>query len=256
MDSSKRNRTVSFVVPALNEEANIEAATNAILGAVDERVDDYEIILINDGSTDKTGALMEELARRHDKVVMMHNPRNLGYGGTFKRGAAAAQMEYVVRICGDHSADATAIGEILDRLGRADLVIPYIANPELRTWGRRTASRGFTIIINTLFGQRVRYYNHAVVFPNDYLRAIRITTDGFAYQAEALVKLLKAGGTYVEVGVLDQPRAFGKSTALRPKNLLNVLKAIIRLVWEMNREGAIPQLPRQRTAPTPVSSRP
>jgi glycosyltransferase involved in cell wall biosynthesis len=256
MDSTRRKRTVSFVVPALNEEGNIEVAVKAIFDAVNGRVQDYEIVLVNDGSTDQTGTIMERMAAGNERMRVVRNPQNLGYGGAFKAGAAAARMDYVVRICGDHSVAPQAISVILDQIGRADLVLPYIANPELRPWGRRLASRGFTIIINTLFGQRVRYYNHAVAFPREYLEAITITTNGFAYQAEALVKLLKAGCSYVEVGVLDQPRVFGTSTALRPKNLLSVFKAIVNLVREMQRENAVPRLSRQPAVAAVTSSQP
>jgi len=243
------DKRVSFVFPALNEEGNIEAAVASVRQALEKTpLADYELILVNDGSTDRTGTIMDQLAAKYTNIRVVHNPRNLGYGGAFKRGAAEARLDYVIRICGDNSVPLQAIGLILGQLGQADLVIPYIANPELRSWGRRIASRGFTLIINLLFGQHVRYYNHAVAFPRDLLNSIRISTDGFAYQAEALVKLLKAGCTYVEVGVVDLPRVHGKSTALRPKNLWRVLTAVVGLMREIHRPGAIPVLSARRQA--------
>jgi glycosyltransferase involved in cell wall biosynthesis len=253
MKSPSSSHRVSFVFPALNEAGNIEAAVHSVQQALANKpLAAYELILVNDGSTDETGAIMDRLAQHSDHIRVVHNPRNLGYGGAFKRGAAAARLDYVIRICGDNSVPVHAIELILEQLGRADLVIPYIANPELRSWGRRIASRGFTIIINFLFRQRVRYYNHAVAFPRHLLESIQIVTDGFAYQAEALVKLLKAGCTYVEVGVVDLPRVHGKSTALRPRNLWRVLTAIVRLMQEIHRPGAIPTLTPRPPIPDPV----
>jgi dolichol-phosphate mannosyltransferase len=249
MKSPPLPKRVSFVFPALNEAGNIEAAVESVRQALGKPLlDDYELILVNDGSTDQTGAVMERLAHEDPRVRVVHNSPNLGYGGAFKRGAAMARLDYVMRVCGDNSLPKHAVGPILEQLGGADLIIPYIANPELRSRGRRIASRGFTLIINFLFGQRVRYYNHAVVFPRHLLESIQIATDGFAYQAEALVKLLKAGCSYVEVGVIDLPRVHGKSTALRPKNLLRVLTAIVRLMQEVRRPGAIPALPPESAA--------
>jgi len=251
MNRSATKPSVSFVVPALNEEGNIRAAVDSIRTAIANRLDDYEVILVNDGSTDRTGAVMEELAAASDKIRVVHNSTNLGFGGAFKRGAAEARKDYVVRICGDNAVPAPGIGLVLDQIGRADLVIPYIANPEeFRSWGRRLGSRAFTTIINACFGLSVHYYNHCVVFPRNLLTSITIGTDSFAYQAEAVVKLLKAGCTYVEVGVHDLPRFQGESTALKPKNVLNVVRAIFSLIREVRRKGAIPVVSRQPSAAT------
>jgi glycosyltransferase involved in cell wall biosynthesis len=242
MNSSAAKPSVSFVVPALNEEANIENAVASILAAVETRSDDYEIILVNDGSTDRTGAVMDQLAGHSNRIRVLHNSKNLGFGGAFKRGAADARKDYVVRICGDNAVPAEGIGLVLDQIGKADLVIPYIANPEeFRSWGRRVGSRAFTFIVNSCFGLSARYYNHCVVFPRNLLNSITIVTDGFAYQAEAVVKLLKAGCSYVEVGVRDLPRFKGESTALKPKNLWSVLKSIFSLIREVRRNDAIPR---------------
>ena len=246
MNSPPAKPTVSFVVPALNEEGNIEATVKTILAAVNGYVSDFEVILVNDSSTDGTGAVMERLAGTNDKIRVVHNKRNLGFGGANKQGATVAQCDYIIRICADNVSPTTSIGLILERIGDADIVIPYISNPEFRSVTRRVGSRGFTTIINTLFGLRVRYYNHSVVFPRDVLRTISINTDGFAYQAEALVKLLKAGYTYTEVGVQDVPRVEGSSSALKPNNLLNVFRAIWGLMRDARQPGAIPtqRLPR------------
>jgi hypothetical protein len=83
------------------------------------------------------------------------------------------------------------------------------------------------------------------------LATIQIATDSFAYQAEALIKILKAGPSYVVVGVNDIPRVHGRSTALKPKNLVNVVRAIVQLFKEIRRTGAMPTLPQPGAAPDP-----
>ena len=197
---------------------------------------------------------MEKLASGSDRMRVLHNPQNRGFGGAFKRGAAETTKQYVIRICGDNAVPAEGIGVVLDEIGKADLVIPYIANPEeFRSWGRRLGSRAFTTLINGCFGLSVHYYNHCVVFPRDLLKNITIATDSFAYQAEAVVKLLKAGCSYVEVGVRDLPRFKGESTALKPKNVWKVLKAVVSLNREVRRKGAVPAISRQ---PSPAASQP
>lgn len=252
MQSGGKKPSVSFIVPALNEERNIEGATRTCQAAAEGLVSDYEIILVNDGSQDRTGAVMDDLARTSPHIRVVHNPRNLGFGGAFKAGLAVARMEYVVRICGDDQVPVVGVRRILAEIGNADLVIPYIANPaEFRSWGRRFGSWGFTTLVNSLFGLRVPYYNHCVVFRRDAAQGIRIVTDGFAYQAEAVVKLLRAGYTFVPIGINDMARIHGKSTALRPRNLLKVVRAIGDLFWEVRKPGAIPA--RLTTPPQPLA---
>ncbi len=123
--------TVSFVVPALNEEGNIEATVKNILEAGGRSCRDFEIILVNDGSTDRTGATMDALAARNKTVRVVHNERNLGYGGAFKRGAAAAQKDFVVRVCADDVSPAECLEKILSQVGKADLVLVAVPLPVL-----------------------------------------------------------------------------------------------------------------------------
>jgi dolichol-phosphate mannosyltransferase len=241
MNLSPQKPSVSFVVPALNEEGNIEGAVRTVREASAGRVSDYEIVLVNDGSTDRTGQLMDQMAKADPRVRVVHHASNLGFGGAFKAGVAVARLDYVIRICGDDSVPVLGVQQILDQIGKADFVIPYIANPgEFRSWSRRFGSWGFTTLVNCVFGLRVPYYNHAVVFRRDALNTIQIATDSFAYQAEALVKLLRAGYSFVPIGINDIARLHGKSTALKPKNLVRVVKALIHLSEEMRRPGAVP----------------
>ena len=251
MNQPANKPSISFIVPALNEQGNIEAAVRTIYESVGEQLGEFEIVLVNDGSADKTGEIMEELARRDPRLCVVHNKRNLGFGGAFKSGLARARLDYVIRICGDNGVPVESVKTILDKIGEADLVIPYITNPEFRSWSRRFGSWGFTTIVNTLFGLRIPYYNHSAVFRRNDLAAIQIVTDSFAYQAEALIKLLKAGRSYVVVGVNDIPRVHGRSTALKPKNLVNVVRAIIHLFKEIPRSGTTLPLPQAGATPDP-----
>ena len=244
--------TVSFVVPALNEQDNLEPTVNTLVVATDGLLSNYEIILVNDGSTDQTAQVMGRLAAHDPRIRVVHNQHNLGFGGAYKRGVAEARCDYVMMICGDNALPADSIRAILKRLGEADIVIPYISNPQYRSPVRRIGSRGFTTIINLLFGLHIRYYNCSVVHRRDVLKTITIVTNGFAYQAEALVKLLRAGHSYVEIGVPNSPRLKGESSALRIHTLLQVFKAIFALVKEVRYHQSMPPGP----SLAPASSKP
>lgn len=232
--------SISFIVLALNEENNIQMTVETILDAVrNSRPADYQIVLVDDGSTDGTSEIMEKLAAGNDKIIVVHNEQNLGLGGAYKRGINFAQCDYVMIVAGDNVMPSSDMSVILDRLGEADIILPYLTNPKLRPLGRRIGSWGFTTMVNLLFGLRVRYYQ-GMLPRREMLNKIRIATDSYAFPAEAVVKLVKGGCSYVEVGIANTPSYKGRSRALQPQRLLGVLKGVLSLTREIRRPGAIP----------------
>jgi dolichol-phosphate mannosyltransferase len=220
--------TISVIIPALNEERNIVEAVKEVHRAVKGRFVDYEILLFDDGSTDRTGTLMDAIAASDGRVRVTHNssPRNLG--GVYKQGVEMARFDYVVMIPGDNENPSCAMLPAFDAIGSADIVVPYVQR-EGRPLARRWASRVYVALMNATFGLHLRYYNGTVIHRTSSVRGIRIDTDSFAYQAEALVKLLRQGKTFVEVAV-ELPRSPGSdSKAFRPKNVCGVLAAVLRL---------------------------
>ncbi len=225
--------TISFIVPALNEESVVRAVVEQILEQVDGRFRDYEIILVDDGSTDSTGRLMDELAGAYDKVRVIHNERNLGFGNSYQRGLDEATFEYVMLLCGDGGLPASSLPPIFEKIGTADIVVPWMVNlREIKSWGRYLLSRAYTGIVNRLFGLRLRYYNGLPVHRRELLRKITITSGGFGFQAEILVKLIRSGATFVEVGVHGAEET-KQSDALHLRNWLSVVRTVYHLVREI-----------------------
>jgi len=168
---------------------------------------------------------------------VIHNPGNLGLGGAYKRGLAAARMEFVMWVSGDNAETADNLRRILAHLGEADIVIPVLVDQRSRPWFRRATSRFYVLLVNALFGLRVRYYNGAVVHRREIVQRVEIATDSFAYQTEALVRLLRAGRTYVEVPYTSASYSGVFSHALRPRNLRQVGATLLRLFWWANFGG-------------------
>jgi len=181
-----------FVIPCFNEEDNVGPTVGSIREAMGGR-SDYEIILVNDASTDRTLEQMLALAAADPRIHVLDNPTNLGFGGSYKRGASVATATYVMMLPGDDGFPGQSIAEILGHAGEADIIIPIVTNRGARHWFRAFASKGFTTLLNWAFWLDVGYYNGAVLQRNELLRSIEITTNSFAYQAEALVKLIARG---------------------------------------------------------------
>ena len=230
MDESKNSCSVSFVIPALNEEVVIEGVVREIWKTVDAHLGNYELILIDDGSADRTGDIMERLSCELSKVRVLHNNPNRGLGASYQRGVAEARLDYVMMMCGDGGLPASSLPPIIAKIGTADIVIPYIVNlRQIKTPMRFIVSRCYTGLLNYISGNRLLYYNGLPVHRRDLLKKITIASGGFGFQGEILIKLIKSGASFVEVGV-SGAEATNKSSIFRVKNVVSVFSTLLKLL--------------------------
>jgi dolichol-phosphate mannosyltransferase len=234
------NVTISLIVPALNEEAVVGSVLEEIHSEAANRCASFEIIAVDDGSSDSTGRIMEDFAARKPNVRVVHNSRNLGLGGSFRRALPEARFQYVMLLCGDGGLPGRSLPAIFERIGTADLVLPYMTNlRRIKSPSRYLVSRTYQNLLNLLFGFKIRYYNGLPVYRRSLLNAISIKSNGFGFQGEIIVKLLKSGCTYVEVGV-EGAEQKGKSFAFRPRNIISVTRTLLRLIVEIVRFRPVP----------------
>jgi dolichol-phosphate mannosyltransferase len=234
------NVTISLIVPALNEEAVVGSVLEDIYSKAENRFVAFEIIAIDDCSSDSTGRIMDGFAARRSGVRVLHNATNLGLGGSFRRGLANAQFDYVMLLCGDGGLPARSLPPIFDCIGTADLILPYMTNlRRIKSPSRYFVSRTYQNLLNVLFGFNIRYYNGLPVYRRSLLNAIDIKSNGFGVQGEIVVKLLKSGCTYAEVGV-EGAEEKGRSFAFRPRNIISVTRTLLRLIVEIVRFKPVP----------------
>lgn len=227
-----KTHSISVVVPALNEERNIEAAIQTAKTSISKYFDDYEILVFDDGSTDKTGEIIDRVAKADPTIKVTHHDRPKNLGGVYKAALAKASKTFLIMIPGDNENPPHAIEPVLAEAGQADIIVPYTCNQEVRAPLRRFLSTGFVTLLNLASGCRLKYYNGTVLQRVDLLREIRIETDGFGYQAEALVKLLKKKHTFKEIPIAISPQQAGrKSRALSVKNLVTIGKFLTSVAF-------------------------
>ena len=225
--------SLSVLVPALNEQRDLEPTVRQLIRVVGGVCEDFEIIIVNDGSTDRTGAIAQQLVQEEFRVRLLENPGNMGLGYSYVRGVREAGKTYFMYVPGDNTWPESSIGEILRHLGKADVVTSYATNPDVRVGFRRLVSTAYTVALNALFGHRMRYFNGLSVYPREFLLTRPITTWGFGFQAETLLKALDAGLSVVEVGVPIDEAAARKSRALSLRNFLSVAKTVVTTFWTL-----------------------
>jgi dolichol-phosphate mannosyltransferase len=238
MDKNKlpRARTLTVVIPALNEEYNIVLTVEEILPIARQELDDFELILVNDGSTDGTGAAMDRLAAVNREVCVIHHVEKCGVGTSYKQGIKQARMNYVTLIPGDHEADPSTWPGLFRAVGTADLVIGYRTNQGVaRPLHRVIISRCYTWLMGCLFGVRVRDFHSLVIYPTEAVDKESLQFVGYTYQLEVLVELFRTNMSFTEVPVILLPVAAGSSRSLSFQTFRNVIQTTARLLTRSRR---------------------
>lgn len=233
-DSMKRMR-FSIIIPAFNEEGNLENAVSGLCGLLEKEsaLNDYEILIFNDCSSDRTGEIADMLARSSRGIKVVHNPKNMGLGYNFWEGVRLAHGDYVTWFPGDNENIQESFMDTLRNAGKADVVVSYTSNPEVRSRIRRTVSRYYTMMNNLLFNLNLRYYNGLCVYKREALLSLPKVENSFAFAAEILIRLLKSGASHIEVPARIRERPSGQSAAFALKNIAKVVSKISRLFWEI-----------------------
>lgn len=234
-----QKKSLTFIVPAYNEEKNLASAIKSIYRITRQtHINDFEIIIFDDHSSDKTAEISDQLAKKHTRVKAIHNKINKGLGYNYKKGVNLAQKNYIMLFPGDNEVTGKSYDTAITAIGKADLIVPYHANMKNRPLMRQILSRAYTLIINLLFFNRLKYYNGPTIHQSKIIKSYPIKTSSFAFQAELLVKILKDGYSYYETPMLIQDTG-RPSTAFKPKRVFSLLVAIARLVWEIHVEKTI-----------------
>jgi len=225
--------SISVIIPAFNEEENLETSIATVSEAVKRKFDEYEIIVFNDGSTDRTGDMAEILASRNENVKVIHHKKPKCLGGVYKEGIKLARMNYLILVNGKCDTTQESLDKIFALRGKADIIIPHTINSKERPVLRRIISKTFISLLNIVFRLKLQYYNHYVLHKRAIINSIDISTDSYAFQAEVLIKLIKSGYSYIEVGVIDNFENDTKTKAFKLQNLMGVILFLVRTMHEI-----------------------
>ena len=243
--ATSRVARLSYFFPAHNEEANVAGLVEEALETLPSIADTFEIIVVNDGSRDRTQAIVDELTARHPDVVRaVHHPVNRGYGGALRSGFGAARFELVAFTDGDRQFQVVDLARLTSRLAQPDapeVVAGYRidrADPLIRT----IYARAYRLANRIFFGLRVSDVDCACkLFRTEALEGLRVESEGAFFSAELLIKLQAAGRSVAEVGVPHYPRTAGSPTGARPQVILRAVRDFWRLRLHMwvNRDRAL-----------------
>jgi len=225
----KKLSSLSIFFPAYYDENTVEPLTRACVETARSLTDDFEILIIDDHSPDKTGEIADRMAREFKEVRAIHHPRNKGVGEAMITGYAESKKDYVFYTDGDAQYDVRELPLLVEQAEHSDLVIGYRLK---RAEGlRRTfTSRSFHMLIWFFFGIYFRDMDCSFkLIHQRVLKNIRFHTQSGLIDAEILIQARKMKVPIVEVGVHHYNRQFGTSRCLRISLVMVMLRDIVRL---------------------------
>jgi glycosyltransferase involved in cell wall biosynthesis len=228
---------VTVLVTAMNEQGNLIPTIQNVLTAVSPRFPDYDILIIDDGSRDETGAIADRLAAGNPRIRVHHNGVNRGLGYSFRQGIALANREYTTLVAGNNIVPLKGLEDVYDRTGTADVILSYIIK-DIRGKRRRALSRMVVNLMNVLFGLRLKYYTGPWICRTDALKGLRTISQGSMILAEIPVRLIYDGLSYIEVGLQPQPRTSGETKTFRFRNIVAAARSIAHLFWDVRVVGS------------------
>jgi glycosyltransferase involved in cell wall biosynthesis len=222
--------SLSFVFPMYNEIGNLERTVREATEVGLRVTPDLEIVVVDDASTDGSGALADRLAAENPHLRVVHHPTNRKLGGALKTGFATASRQWVLYIDSDLPIRMEDALEAVPLTDEADLVIGYRIN-RCEGLKREVMSWCYNRLIRVLFGLKVRDVNFAFkLMRQEVLRQVHLASEGSFIDAELLLEARRAGFKIAEIGLNYYPRTAGTST-------LASAAVVRKLEREMNRYG-------------------
>jgi glycosyltransferase involved in cell wall biosynthesis len=218
-----------------NEEGNIEHAVSSALAVLAALTDCYEVIVVNDGGRDRTGAIADRLAAANPCVRVVHHPVNRGYGAALRSGLAAARYPLVVLADGDNQFDLNELPVLLRNVANSDIASGYrIARQDPAF--RRLYAFTYNQVARLLFSIRVRDVNCGFkVYRRSLVERLlpQLRSTGALINVEMLARARKLGATVTEVGVHHYPRETGQQTGGNPAVIFRAVREMLELWREL-----------------------
>lgn len=232
-------RSVSCTILAYNEEETLEEAVADVHRALSAFVDrEFEIILVDDGSTDRTVEIALELEDRYDELVVIRHGRNLGPGSAILTGIRNSRNDVICFHAADQQLDFAEVASFIPLLDEYDLVIGSRSGRPGYTRARLAVSSGYITLAHALFGLR-EYddFNFLYLYRRELFDGMPIESDGVFMCTEIFVRALERGARVARVEARCLPRKAGMSTVYKPKVIAKTFYEMMRFYsrWRLGR---------------------
>lgn len=231
-------RALSVFFPAYNEEKNIKKTVEKAAEILPKIANQWEILVVNDGSTDKTEEIVEHLMKKESRIKMITHTPNRGYGAAIKTGLYNCKFDWICFTDADGQFDFQEIDKFLEKKDQADLIIGYRIK-------RKDPSKR-VLIGKLLWLWDLIFFGLNVCDPDCGFKLIKkevvdkipkLTTESGITETEFLVRVQRCGFKIMEIGVHHYPRKEGKQTGANPRVIFKALQESFSLWWSLLRSS-------------------
>lgn len=222
--------SLSVIMPGLNEAASIEHAVERVVATLEHSVNEFEIIVIDDGSTDRMGEIADRLAEADPRIRVVHNEANLNYGVSLARGIAAARCDWIVHEGMDLPLAPEDFVSFIARFAEADVVVARRFDRSAHSPWRRLTSLTNNLLLRLLYRPRTVDLNFVQLYRRDYAQNVQLLSTSPAFVTpELILRAEHTGHRVVEVDAEFRRREAGKAHFGRPKDIAWTLKDMLKL---------------------------
>jgi len=256
----KNIASLSVILPAHNEEEAIAHTVHEVIDTLSAWMQDFEVIVVDDGSRDRTGVILDTIAGAQPRLRVIHHSVNQGYGAALVSGFEAVTKDLAFFMDSDGQFDIRDLEQFFPLIGEYDAVLGYRIDRQ-DTRMRKVNAWGWKILVGMVFGVYVRDVDCAFkLYRADFFREHRLETRGAMINTEILYKFTRAGYTYTQVGVRHLPRRGGKATGAKPTVILRAFRELFyyAIKWhreEKREEREKERLERKQPSAEPVGAR-
>ena len=235
-------RGISVVLPAHNEEAVLADTLNNSVETLSAIAPDYEIIVVDDGSTDRTGAIAEQFAATNPRIRVVHNMPQRGYGGALIAGFNAMTKSLAFFMDSDGQFDIRDLSLLLPLREQGHRAVLGYRLHRQDSPLRKLNAWGWKLLVSNVFRIQVRDVDCAFkLYDTSLVRAVNVTAEGAMVNTEMLVKLTRMGVPFVEVPVRHYPRLHGRASGADLRVIVHAFRELFRLHERLsNWQAAIP----------------
>ena len=236
MKDTPNTSSLSVVLPAHNEEEAIATTVHEVIETLSTWMLDFEIIVVDDGSQDDTGAILDTHSATYPCLKVIHHPVNQGYGAALVSGFEAASGDLTFFMDSDGQFDIHDLARFLPLIEEYDAVLGYRIDRQ-DTWMRKVNAWGWKILVGLVFGIHVRDVDCAFkLYPTSFFREYKLETRGAMINTEILFKFTRAGNTYTQLGVRHLPRHGGRATGAKLSVILRAFRELFVYAFKWHRE--------------------
>jgi glycosyltransferase involved in cell wall biosynthesis len=224
------NLNVSLLFPAYNDESTIRIVAEQGVQLLAGYATKFEIIIVDDGSPDRSGDIADELAVEHPDILrVIHHGQNRGYGAALRTGVAACRYDWICIVDGDDEYSVSDLRKMLEIRNFYRLIIAF-RYKKLYSTSRIFISFVYNWLLRRMFRTPFRDVSTGIrTFHRSILTEIELTSDSPFIGAELAIKAMLRGYPVGELGIQTFPRTFGSGSATSPKNILRTIRDMMRV---------------------------